>query len=68
MSVKFKLPSEYPKKKNRVPISARLDKEIKTALEGAAKKDGLSFGELIEGVLEDYHKFLIENSSRARRK
>jgi hypothetical protein len=66
MAAKFKHPSEYPKKKNRVPISARLDSEIKTALEDAAKKGGLSFAELIENVLEDYHQFL--KSSKARGK
>lgn len=66
MAAKFKHPSEYPKKKNRVPISSRLDSKIKSALEDAAKKSGLSFGELIENVLEDYHQFLISSKARSK--
>lgn len=62
MAKKFRTPDKYPKKKARVPISARLDKEIKSSLEKVAKKEGLSFGELIEYVLEDYNDFL--NSSK----
>lgn len=58
MAKKFRPPSEFTKKKARVPISARLDKEVKKYLEKEAKTEGLSFGELVENVLEDYSKYL----------
>lgn len=68
MANKFSHPSEYQKKKNRVPISARLDRDIKTELSNAAKSAGLTFGELIENVLEEYSNYLKSNPAKARRK
>ena len=68
MTTKFRHPDEYSKKKNRVPISARLDKELKATLETVAKKAGYSFGELVENVLEDYLNFLNSNTAKGRKK
>ncbi len=68
MAVKFRLPNEIAKRKNRVPISARLDNEIKVLLEDAAKSAKLSLGELIESVLEDYSEHLKSNYSKAKSK
>ena len=67
MASKFRQPKEFPKKKARVPISARLDKDVKTSLEKAAKGVGLTFGELIENVLEDYSKYLASTNKGRRR-
>ncbi len=66
MATKFRHPSEYPKKKSRVPISARLDKDVKIALTAAAKNVDQTFSELIENVLEDYYRFLNSSSTKAR--
>lgn len=43
---------------SRTPISARVKKSVKDRLVKEAKSGKQSLGELIEGVLEDYVKWL----------
>jgi uncharacterized protein (DUF1778 family) len=61
MANKFRLPIEmHSDSKQRVPISARLEKSTRDFLKKAATKEGLSLSELVENILEDYSKFLKE--------
>jgi predicted HicB family RNase H-like nuclease len=56
----FRHPSEMPTHEQREPISARVPKSVKKTLEEVARENGLSLGELIGNILEDYVKWLDE--------
>lgn len=67
MANKFRLPSEMrSESKQRIPISARIEKPTRDFLAKVAKKEELSLSELVEQVLEDYANFLKEKGIGGR--
>lgn len=61
---KPRLPSEMQPESPRTPVSARVKVETKKILMAAAKKEKLSLGLLIAGVLDDYAAFLKSEFQR----
>jgi hypothetical protein len=53
----FRRPEEMSSE-TRAPVSARVKASTKDILEKAAKRTGLSLGELIGNVLDDYVEWL----------
>lgn len=64
---KFRKPSEMAKTEPRVPVSARLKESTKASLDNAAKEHGLSVGELVSNVLDDYVTWLSHQKSKRRK-
>lgn len=57
--MKYKDPSEYKTaKEDRLPVGARIKVSKKLTLERAAKGQGMSLGELLSKVIEDYAEWL----------
>ena len=50
----------------REPVSARVKKTTKKALEAAAKEYGLSIGSLVGNILDDYVAYLESKPSKRK--
>mgnify|MGYP001611487350 CR=1 FL=1 len=57
-SSKFRRPSEMEKDEELEPLSVRVRKSTKAALERAARENHLSLALLVSNVLDDYVTFL----------
>ena len=65
MKKKFRLPNEIASPKtNKVPISARIDKDYRNKLELMAKKQGISLGRIVEAVLIDYVNYVESHKDK----
>lgn len=56
--MKFKKPGEYKAREDRTALSCRVKVETKEFLQKQAEKAGMSLGELVSQVLEDYSEYL----------
>jgi hypothetical protein len=64
MEKSFRHPKEMKRKSERTPVSARIRAETKEIIEREAKKGGVSLGEVIATVLDDYGAWLRKNPSK----
>ena len=55
---KFRTPAEMKKKEEREPVSARVRTSTKSRLEKEARNEGMSIGEVIGQILDDYIAWL----------
>lgn len=55
-----RLPKEMAAKQKRVPVSARILEETSAVLKVHAERNGMSLGELVANVLDDYVIWLVQ--------
>lgn len=56
--MKFRRAVEMPKSVKRVPVSIRIDENLKKLLVAEAKQGNITLAELIEHTLEDFAGFI----------
>lgn len=64
--IKFRRAKDVDKAEERVPLACRVRKSLKRKLLLEAKAGGLSLGELVEAILDDYGLFLDKDSSKRK--
>lgn len=64
--IKFRRAKDVDKTEERVPLACRVRKSLKKKLLLEAKAGGLSLGELVEAILDDYGLFLDKDSSKRK--
>lgn len=62
--MRYKRPEDYKIKDQKTPLSCRVKVESKDLLEKRARKAGMSLGELVAQIIEDYVDWLDKETSK----